>query len=82
MRLVSQEGAEPAALQSIVRLPEADGIVTVPDADAVVTLPEADAEELPNVSSNGLAQAGPPGVIGLLAPAPQPRREAGGFRSA
>ena len=51
---------------SVVTVPEADAVVTVPDAQDVVTLPDAAPTDLSRVSRDGLIQAGPPGVIGLL----------------
>jgi len=62
---------------TVVTLPEAETVVTLPEAETVVTLPEAD---ISRVSSDGLVQAGPPGVIGLLAHAPKPRPQTEGFR--
>ena len=73
MRLEQGDAAE----DRTVVLPEAGDVVSVPDADAVVTIPEAAAA--PAVSRDGLVQAGPPGVIGMLPDMPRQRPRAEGF---
>jgi hypothetical protein len=56
----------------------AEPVVTIPEAEDVVAIPETGSDRS-TLAGDGLAQAGPPGVIGLLG---QPGRRglSGGFR--
>jgi hypothetical protein len=58
-------------------------MVVLSEAEPMVVLPDAERQgtSAPVISSDGTVQAGPPGIIGMLRPTPEPRTSGGvGFR--